>query len=284
MGVTGSGHPSTLTRFEAETSVIEVEPGLYSAFLHKSWWIVAGPNGGYIAAIVLRAMVAMVAEPDRRPRSLSIQYLRPPTEGEIRIEVTVERAGRSVSNLSARMTQDGRTVVLAMASFANDREGIVSFDETDGFADIFGTGRVPSPDEVKPGEVDPTRDVPMRGHYDIRWVVGDLPFTVGSGQEGSARCGGWLRPVEPVAIDEVVLAAMSDAWLPPIFSRVDIPLAIPTIDLTIHFRTPPKDPFGFCFVLFESPVAAHGYTVEHGRILDSDGTLLVECRQLAVLA
>lgn len=29
---------------------------------------------------------------------------------------------------------------------------------------------------------------------------------------------------------------MSDAWVPPLFSRVDEPLAVPTIDLTVHFR------------------------------------------------
>ena len=93
-----------------------------------------------------------------------------------------------------------------------------------------------------------------------------------------------MRPAEPVAVDEVVLLAMSDAWMPPLFSRVDEPLAVPTIDLTVHFRALPDDPMDHCFVVFESPLAADGYLVEHGRLLDRHGRLLAESRQLAVLA
>ncbi len=77
---------------------------------------------------------------------------------------------------------------------------------------------------------------------------------------------------------------MSDAWLPPIFSRVDHPLAVPTVDLTVHFRALPADPLDFCFAEFDSPLAADGYLVEHGRVLDRDGRLLIESRQLAVVA
>jgi acyl-CoA thioesterase len=77
---------------------------------------------------------------------------------------------------------------------------------------------------------------------------------------------------------------MSDAWLPPVFSKVDHPLAVPTIDLTVHFRALPEDPLDHCFVVFDSPLAQGGYLVEHGRILDRRGRLLAESRQLAVVA
>lgn len=304
--------PGGPTRFEADTSVVRSASGEYTAVLDESWWIIAGPNGGYVAAVVLRAMVDAVGDEARKVRSMTIQYLRPPTAGPVTIQVTIERAGRTVSNVTARMLQGGRPIALAMAAFGVDREDTVVFDETDGLAGIFDGERIRPPDEVPISEVDPDRDVPMRGHYDLRWVIGDLPFsaigtesTVDSDQISAstpgrsasvvgtpdaqdlrkprARSGGWLRPAEAVAIDEVVLAAMSDAWMPPIFSRMTVPLAVPTVDLTIHFRDLPSDPFGFCFVIFDSPVASHGYTVEHGRILSPDGHLLVESRQLAVL-
>lgn len=271
------------TIFEGETAVTWEHDGVFSATLHRSWWIIAGPNGGYVAALILRAMVATVDDPKRRPRSLTVQYLRPPVEGGVTIEVTVERSGRTVTNLTARMIQDDKLIALALAAFATDREGTVTFDETEGLTEFFGGQPVPAPTEVEFVQVDPDRDVPMRRHYDLRWVLGDLPFSGGDGKETRARCGGWLRPAEKVPIDEVVLAAMSDAWMPPIFSRLTLPLAVPTIDLTIHFRDVPEDPFGFCFVVFESPVAANGYTVEHGRLLSPSGVLLAESRQLAVL-
>lgn len=285
------------TRFETETAVTRIGPGEYAAELHGSWWIIAGPNGGYVAAVLLRAMIAEVDDALRRVRSMTIQYLRPPTVGAVTMSVTIERSGRTVSNVTTRMVQGGKLVALAMAAFGVDREGTVSFDETEGLSAILGGSPVPAPEDIPVSELDPDRDVPMRGHYDLRWVIGDLPFsaigrgadaggtrsTTSSTESRRAVCGGWLRPSEPVPIDEVVLVAMSDAWMPPVFSRAGVELAVPTVDLTVHFRNLPKDPLGFCFVMFDSPLAEHGYTVEHGRIMDPDGRLLVESRQLAVL-
>jgi len=271
------------TRFATDTAVTPSGDGRYRGRIDPSWWIIAGPNGGYVAAVLLRAVLAEVDDDTRRPRSLTLHYLRPPAEGEVEVEVTLERSGRTVTNVSARMHQDGRTLVLALAALATDRAEVVAFDETTGLPTMDDGSTVPSPEDIPVREVDPDRDVPMRQHYDLRWVLGDLPFQPGTG-ERRARTGGWLRPAEPEPIDEVVLAAMTDAWMPPIFCRVDQPLAVPTIDLTIHFRARPTDQLGYCFVEFDSPVARDGYLVEHGRILDADGRLLAESRQLAVVA
>ncbi|MGB3411550.1 MAG: thioesterase family protein [Microthrixaceae bacterium] len=273
-----------MTVFAEQTSIKRIDDGRYSAMVDGSWWIIAGPNGGYVAAIVLRAIVAEVADPNRRPRSITLQYLRPPVEGEVQVEVTIERAGRSVTNVTARLTQEGRTLVLAMASLGVDREAPTSFDESPGLPLMPDGSRVPAVSEVPAVEVDPSRDIPMRQHYDLRWVLGHRPFSGDLPVDATARSGGWIRPAEDEPIDEVVLAAMSDAWMPPIFSRIAEPLAVPTIDLTIHFRGLPTDPLDYCFALFDSPLARDGYLVEHGRIYSSDGRLLIESRQLAVVA
>ena len=273
------------TRFARDTSVRPLGDGVYGATIDESWWIFAGPNGGYVAAIVLRAMLAEVADASRRPRSITLQYLRPPSGGPAEVHVVVERAGRTVTNVSARLIQDGRVLVLALAAMAVDRGGSVEFDETTGLPTMPDGSPVPGVGEIAVEDLDPERDVPMRQHYDLRWVLGDRPFQPGPAEgESQAMTGGWLRPVEPEPIDEVVLAAMTDAWMPPIFSRVQQPLAVPTVDLTIHFRGRPADPLAHCFVVFDSPVAREGYLVEHGRIYSAEGTLLAESRQLAVVA
>jgi acyl-CoA thioesterase len=272
------------TRFATETAVEQVSPGRYAAHMHPSWWIVNGPNGGYVAAVVLRAMVAEVADPPRRPRTLTMHYLRAPAAGPVEVEVTVERTGRTVTNVSARLTQDGRLMGLALAALAVERAAPVAFDETPGLPLAEDGSPLLLPEQITPAEVDPERDVPMRTHYDLRWALGDLPFQPRADGAATARCGGWIRPAEAEPIDEVVLAAMSDAWLPPVFSKVDHPLAVPTIDLTVHFRALPEDPLDHCFVVFDSPLAQGGYLVEHGRILDRHGRLLAESRQLAVVA
>lgn len=273
----------TSTDFDRHTAVSRTGPGRYNATMDPSWWIIAGPNGGYVAATTLRAVIAEVDDPERRPRSFTLHYLRPPAEGPVELEVTIERSGRTVSNVSARMFQAGKLLVVALVALATDRPGSVTFDEEDGLPLMPDGSPVRRPEQLAPSEVDPDRDVPMRSHYDMRWVLGDLPFR-STGGERSADCGGWLRLAEAQPVDEVVLAAMTDAWMPPIFCRVDEPLAVPTVDLTIHFRGRPSDSLDHCFARFRSPLAADGYLVEHGTVWGADGRVLAESRQLAVVA
>lgn len=272
-----------MNSFSLETQVTQLEQGRYSANMDRSWWIISGPNGGYVAAVILRAICEEVNEPSRAPRSISLQFLRVPKEGLVEIEVVVERTGRTVSNLSARMTQNGVLLVIAIAVLAEPRESSLSFNELQGLPLLDDGTAIPAAETIEEEDLDPDREVPMRGHYEQRWVIGEHPFQPLPSGESLARTGGWLRPAGGEPIDAIALTAMTDAWLPPIFSRVREPLMVPTIDLTIHFRGLPKDPEAFCFVLFESPLAQDGYLIEHGQIFDAEGHLLVESRQLAVV-
>ena len=92
--------------------------GRFMATVARGWRAGRGPHGGYLAAMLLRALVETVDDPGRTPRSLTIHYTRAPEPGEVEIEVTVERAGRSLTTLSARMLQGGRTTALALAAFS----------------------------------------------------------------------------------------------------------------------------------------------------------------------
>lgn len=312
-GAGGAGHhvamDATTSRFAVDTAVEPLGDGRYRARMDPSWWIVAGPNGGYVAATLLRAVLAEVAaasgtggpgavdlggadgDGDRRLRSATLHYLRPPAAGEVEIEVVLDRLGRSVANTSATMTQDGRLLVRALAAVASPRPSPLAFDEDDRLPALPDGTQVPPPEDLPVPVVDPERDVPMRRHYDLRWALGDLPFRPGApgpGPDGRddrrARSGGWIRLAEGDPVDELVLVAMSDAWVPPVFSRVEVPLAVPTVDLTVHLRGRPPAGDPWCWVDFASPVARDGFLVEHGRLRDRRGRLVAESRQLAVVA
>ena len=68
--------------------------------------------------MILRALTVALDDPERSPRSLTIHFLKAPEEGPVLIETTIERSGRSLSSLSARMSQDGATMALALAAFS----------------------------------------------------------------------------------------------------------------------------------------------------------------------
>src|SRR5262249_8327069 len=91
--------------FDRETAIRPLGDGRYEAYLDRAWWVHRGPNGGYLAAIVLRALTETVGDAGRAPRSLTVHYAAPPTEGALGIATSIERAGRSLTTGSARLSQ-----------------------------------------------------------------------------------------------------------------------------------------------------------------------------------
>ena len=60
------------SRFDTDTAVMPLGRGVYDARIDAGWWIERGPNGGYIAAVLMQALRAEVADPDRHARSLTV--------------------------------------------------------------------------------------------------------------------------------------------------------------------------------------------------------------------
>jgi acyl-CoA thioesterase len=270
--VTGAG---TSGAFDRATAVAALGDGAWRATCEPGWSTPRGPNGGYLAAIVLRAVVAQVADLAREPRSLTLHYLRPPAEGELTVEVVVERSGRTATFVSARVAQGGRLCVLALAALAVDREGVVDY-----------AARMP--DVPPPGDVPPVamHDAapPIARRFEIRPAVGAPPFTGAD----EAVTGGWLTLAEPRPLDAAALAMYADAWLPAPFPRLTAPAGAPTIDLTVHFRAPAAAaavPAGEpVLAVFRSTTSEGGFFEEDGELWSQDGVLLAHSRQLALLS
>ena len=261
-----------MTRFATDTAVVAQGDGRYIATIDPGWWIERGPNGGYLAAIVLRAVLAEVDEPARRARSMTLHYLRPPAAGASEVHVTVERAGRGLTTVSARLTQEGRTCILALVALGLDRPGPELRDHP--APTVAPADEVPAPTARRDGP-----PIPFRQRYEQRPALGSPPFVRGA----EALTGGWIRTTDHDPVDDVLVAAITDAWPPAVFSKLEVPVGVPTVELTIHFRGAPSGAPGWCLVRFRSMEASAGYLDEHGEVWSEDGTLLAESRQLAVL-
>ena len=274
--------PSVGGTFDRDTAVsLQQESGserLFIAEVSPDWRAGRGPHGGYLAAILLRALIETVADPTRSPRSLTIHYARAPKPEPVSIRVVLEREGRSLSTLSARMEQDGSLVALALAAFSVPWPAPEIYEE-------------PMPDVAPP---DPQRRSgkllfegapPFTQHLVLQPRIGVIPF---QGASAPMDVGAWLGLAEPRPLDALSLAFLSDAMFSPPFIRLTQPATSPTIDLTIHFRASlphvaNPDPNELCFARFHTGLVHEGFFEEDGVIWGADGTVLVQSRQLAIV-
>jgi acyl-CoA thioesterase len=162
--------------FDADTAVRRVgELEFEAEIANDRWWVVRGPNGGFVAAILLRALTEALGDPDRPPRSLTIHYPGAPQQGTLSIRVAIEKVGRTSATLSCRATQGERVVALALAAFSGPFPG-----------EDFSTARmpdVPPPDAVElppelPGAPNFTKN------FEFRFALGPPPFSSGEKTAG----------------------------------------------------------------------------------------------------
>jgi acyl-CoA thioesterase len=99
---------------------VEAQSGGYVANLSKDWEI-WGPNGGYLAAIALRAAGAVAQI--QRPASFYCHFLSSPAFDVVQMDVSVLKQGRRAESLSVQMTQGHKPVLHALVKTAVEAPG-----------------------------------------------------------------------------------------------------------------------------------------------------------------
>src|SRR5215218_8153213 len=103
--------------FEQATAVPPVGDGHFRAEIDPGWSTPIAANGGYLAAILVRAIeahgatttgAASGAVSPRQLRSLTCHYLRPVSGGPLDVGVEVVRAGRRISTVAVTAAQNGK--------------------------------------------------------------------------------------------------------------------------------------------------------------------------------
>jgi acyl-CoA thioesterase len=246
----------------------------FTAAIHPGWWVVRGPHGGYISAIVLRALTERLDDPLRHIRSFTTHFTAAPKEGDLEITTSLDRGGRAMSFLSAHVRQGEKVVATALAAFSEPWTGF-EFDDAP-------MPEVPTPEQSFPVPKEGENIPAFLGNFDMYACFGSLPF---SGHH-EAVVGGWYRLAEQQIADQFVVATLLDAWAPAVFPRATEMIVCPTIDLTLHFRSPlPLDgarPDDLYLGRFSSTLGRDGFFEEDGSFWGPDGRLIAQSRQLAL--
>jgi acyl-CoA thioesterase len=257
--------------FDSDTALRATEDGAFEGHVADGWWTPRGPLGGYVMALILRGMTLAVDDESRQVRSFTVHFLRPPQLGRIAVKPVVERAGRSLSTVSARLEQDGKLLALALAAFSSPWESPL-------------LSEAPMPEGVEPA--DDGRPVvpegfgpPFTQRLTMQGRFGEPPFT----QAEHAEVGGWLGLAEERELDALSVALLADAWWPAPWPRLSELRPAPTIEMTVLFRAPLPLSESLLLGRCTSRRVRDGFFEEDGELWAPDGTLVAQSRQLALL-
>jgi acyl-CoA thioesterase len=260
---------------DEDTRLTPAGEGSFDIELSERWWAFKSPWGGYVAAVLMRAFVETIGDPQRTARSFTTHFASRAQPGLARVEVTVERDGRSLATLSGRLVQDGRVIAAALGAFSPPWPNSVELSEA----------RMPDVPEAGSLRRIPWTEQQPRflANFDRRLTTGS--FAGAGGEAPPAEVGGWLSFDDGRPLDAVRVAALMDAWWPPVYARLQRPLDAPTIDLTTHFRAPldqveAGEPV---LALFRSTRSSDGFVEEDGELWSRAGVLLAQSRQLELL-
>ncbi len=228
--------------------------------------------GGLAAAFAVTAMRKQLPLA-RTIRSLMVSFIAPVPAGTVKLDATVLRQGKNVTQCSASLLADGQVALQAMAAFGNSREAYRPPTHS----------KIELPNRSQGIRFDEhTERLPRFLHYfDGCWIDGGMPFS-GNYQPCLKM---WVRhkqdltnfPVEKI----ITIADIPPPVLLSHFEKPPVPAS--SLSWSLEFVEAPESIAGEWFYLeFNVDAAADGYTQQSGRVFDETGRLVALTRQCMV--
>ncbi len=274
------------SEFDRDTALTLREPGVYGIDLSAGWTIISAVNGGYLLAVLGRALADALPHSD--PFTISAHYLTASQPGPAVVRTDVVRAGRTLSTGQASLFQhdeQGREVerIRVLASYG-DLDSLPD--------DVRTTAKPPAfpPMEHCFGSEDTASDVglpsggaPVDGSSAIvdRLMLKLDPSTLGwalGSPSGKGEMRAWFGLADGRDADPLSLLLAVDA-LPPTAFEIGISGWVPTVELTVHIRCRPAP--GPLRVSITTRNLAGGFLEEDAEVWDSADRLVAQSRQLA---
>ncbi|MGW1891005.1 thioesterase family protein [Streptomyces sp. NPDC002004] len=267
------------SEFDRDTAVTRREPGVYDLELSAGWTILGAVNGGYLLAVLGRALADALPHPD--PFTISAHYLTASQPGPAVIRTDVVRTGRTLSTGQASLFQydaDGTEVERIRV--------LASYGDLDALPDDVRTTAVPPaipPVEQCFGPQDAPENGPLPGGSEIagRLMLKLDPSTLGwalGAPSGKGEMRAWFGLADGRDADPLSLLLAVDA-LPPTAFEIGLMGWVPTVELTVHVRCRPAP--GPLRVSITTRNLAGGFLEEDAEVWDSADRLVAQSRQLA---
>jgi Thioesterase-like superfamily len=258
--------------FSTVSAVTQCEPGRFLAEVDPEWGIGDKPNGGYLLSMLGRAATSIGAH--RHVNAASAHYLHSPKPGPVLIETELLRAGRSASQIRARMKQDGQPCVEALITASELAADTAPY--WDGGLPDLSQSRFEDCPRLIPSLPNGNR-VAIMEQVEVRLDPDSAGFTAGR-PSGRGELRGWLALPGGEAFDPASLLFAVDSFPPATFD-IEFSGWVPTLELTVYVRAIPVP--GPVRVLHRAQLIDAGRVDESCFVWDSTGRLVAQGTQLA---
>jgi Acyl-CoA thioesterase C-terminal domain/Acyl-CoA thioesterase N-terminal domain len=253
---------------------------VHDATVDPGWTIGDKPNGGYLLATLARAAAdaaeAVEGPAHPHPLAATATYVAPPALGPAEVHSEVLRRGRGMSQVRARLVQEGTTRV----------EATFTLGRLDPAAEPWWGGApapaVPRPDgALRSSTTGPSgMALPIMDRVDVRLDPATAGFSQGR-PGGGGELRAWLSFRDGREPDPLSLLYALDA-LPP--ATFEVPAAtgwVPTLTLSAYVRAVPAP--GPVLVRQRAGLVEARLVDEVCEVWDSRGRLVAHGTQLAAI-
>lgn len=223
----------TLHPLDIATQLDRVSEGVLAGQTSDDYWNFAGPFGGYVAALFMKAVMI---DPRRLgpPVAQTVNFCTAASKGAFEIVIKLARGGKATQHWSLELLQKGEIAATCTIVCANRRETFAHSVLTR--PDLVGPESIPS--------VSPDVRLPWLAKYDFKFVEGGRAEVKRARDEqrlGSSRTALWLKDQPDRVLDYVALAALCDCFILRLVQMRGTLPPMGTVSLTSYFHALPEE-------------------------------------------
>ncbi len=258
--------------FALDTSLCldQIETDVFEGRTDETYWNMIGPYGGWIATVLLKAVLIDAAD-GFEPVAVTVDFVKAPPEGRIVVRRWCDRVGRTTAFWRVALeTEDGKLCARALVTLAPHRDTLEFIDHN-------------MPDVPEAGSVERFN----ASLLPIRWArVYDTRIIKGRMGENNADTHSlvWIRDADGRPLDHLSLMAIADSPFPRLFMVTGRPSNISTITMTtyMHASSAELEENGNEPILVDArgERAGGGFYDQHAKFFASNGRLLATSHQM----
>jgi acyl-CoA thioesterase len=271
--------------FSEDVVVQRVGDGRYRATLDHGWDLVPIPQGGVIVSFGLRAAAAEVGDPAQELRTCTTVFAGQVAAGELDIEVKILRRGRSATQVSVTVQNEGKASgATTLAVFGSRRRGPTFVDVR--MPQVPPPAECPSYRDPPPPGVDPFPPRPFWTRVEGRAALGHAPWE--DYRPETSDVATWLRFDDAPVLDDgaldplgvVTLADRMPGCVGEMMGPGREPWFAPSADLTVHLLEPARTEW--LLAHDRARWADDGWAAASSTVWDENGTLVAYATQMMI--